>query len=346
MFEGDMARKRNLVDYGFRLPSCMDNRPLNFGEFKQRIGQTVYLSATPGPYELKLTRGVVEQIIRPTGLIDPQVEVRKTEGQIDDLMEEIQQRVERGQRVLVTTLTKRMAEDLTKYLESFDIKVQYLHSDVDTLKRVELLRGLRMGEFDVIVGINLLREGLDLPEVSLVAILDADKQGFLRSFRSLIQTIGRAARNVEGRVIMYADSITEQMEQASDETNRRRIRQIEYNRIHNINPQPLIKKIADVLDMVDREQMDNNRNYSKFRGTGSKSSLNPVAASIATLNSDFAESMPQLRTKAQTLEEIEYEIRILTDQMREFAGKLQFELAARLRDQIVELKKEYKQFSQ
>ena len=256
MYEGDASRKRTLVDHGFRLPSALDNRPLKWDEFLERIGQTVYLSATPGPYELSQADGVVEQIIRPTGLIDPQIVVKETKGQIDDLMDEINLRVERDERVLVTTLTKRMAEDLTEYLLDHGVKVEYLHSDVDTLRRVELMTELRRGVFDVLVGINLLREGLDLPEVSLVSILDADKEGFLRSNRSLIQTIGRAARNVSGEVHMYADKITGSMQYAIDETNRRREIQIAHNKKHGIDPQPLRKRIADITDQLAREDAD------------------------------------------------------------------------------------------
>ncbi|MFR9286908.1 excinuclease ABC subunit UvrB [Varibaculum cambriense] len=252
MFHGDMSRKRTLVDYGFRLPSAMDNRPLKWEEFQERIGQTVYLSATPGPYEMERSDGVVEQIIRPTGLVDPKIVVKPTEGQIDDLMEEILVRSEKNERVLVTTLTKKMAEDLTEYLAERGVLVEYLHSDVDTLRRVELLRELRMGKFNVLVGINLLREGLDLPEVSLVSILDADKEGFLRSTTSLIQTVGRAARNVSGEVHMYADQVTDSMRAAIEETERRRDKQLAYNREHGIDPQPLRKKIADVTDMLAR----------------------------------------------------------------------------------------------
>ena len=256
MYEGDMSRKRTLVEHGFRLPSAMDNRPLRWEEFVDRIGQTVYLSATPGPYELGRGSGTVEQIIRPTGLVDPQVVVKPTKGQIDDLVHEIRERAERNERVLVTTLTKKMSEDLTDYLLELGIRVRYLHSEVDTLRRVELLRELRMGEFDVLVGINLLREGLDLPEVSLVSILDADKEGFLRSGTSLIQTIGRAARNVSGEVHMYADKITPSMEHAIEETNRRREKQVAYNTERGLDPQPLRKKIADILDSLAREDAD------------------------------------------------------------------------------------------
>ena len=264
MYEGDMSRKRTLVEHGFRLPSAMDNRPLKFDEFTQRIGQTVYLSATPGSYETERVHGVVEQIIRPTGLVDPEIIVKPTRGQIDDLMGEIRTRVDRGDRVLVTTLTKKMAEDLTDYLMEHGIRTRYLHSEIDTLKRIELLKELRMGEFDVLVGINLLREGLDLPEVSLVAILDADKEGFLRSERSLIQTVGRAARNVNGQVIMYADQITDSMQVAIDETNRRRDIQMAYNKEHGIDPQPLRKKIGDITEMLAREGADTDELVEKF----------------------------------------------------------------------------------
>lgn len=281
MYEGDMSRKRNLVDFGFRLPSAMDNRPLKWDEFLERIGQTVYLSATPGKYELGKADGYVQQIIRPTGLVDPEVVVKPTKGQIDDLLDEIRIRTAKDERVLVTTLTKRMAEDLTDYLMGHGVKVEYLHSDVDTLRRVELLRELRMGVFDVLVGINLLREGLDLPEVSLVSILDADKEGFLRSSTSLIQTIGRAARNVSGQVHMYADKITDSMAQAIDETNRRRAIQVKYNKDHGIDPQPLRKRIADITDQLAKEDADtqellNNNRLAKGGKRGKSSDRKSV----------------------------------------------------------------------
>ena len=339
MFEGDMSRKRTLVEHGFRLPSAMDNRPLKWDEFTERIGQTVYLSATPGSYELDRSDGVVEQIIRPTGLVDPKVVVKPTQGQVDDLLEQIRERVERDERVLVTTLTKKMAEDLTTYLAERGVKVEYLHSDVDTLRRVELLRELRLGTFDVLVGINLLREGLDLPEVSLVSILDADKEGFLRSTRSLIQTIGRAARNVSGEVHMYADDITDSMRAAIDETERRREIQIAYNTEHGIDPKPLRKKIADVTDMLAREEVDTAEllegGYRRER----------VANDIrADEMASFAGREGSTRTReelAQMAEsDLEALIRQLSDRMMEAAQDLQFELAARLRDELSELKKE------
>ena len=330
MFEGDMSRKRTLVDYGFRLPSAMDNRPLKWDEFTERIGQTVYLSATPGPYELERSDGVVEQIIRPTGLVDPLVVVKPTEGQIDDLLEQVRLRVERDERVLVTTLTKKMAEELTTYLAERGIKVEYLHSDVDTLRRVELLRELRLGTFDVLVGINLLREGLDLPEVSLVSILDADKEGFLRSTRSLIQTIGRAARNVSGEVHMYADNMTDSMNAAISETMRRREIQIAYNKEHGIDPQPLRKRISDVTDMLAREQVDTQTllegGYRKEKSTRERTS--------ATAGGPAA--TPGQRAEAELAELIEE----LSAQMMTAAQHLQFEVAARLRDEIEDLKKE------
>ena len=317
MFEGDMSRKRNLVEFGFRLPSAVDNRPLTFDEFEQRVGQTVYLSATPGNYEVAAAGGeYVEQVIRPTGLVDPKVTVKPTQGQIDDLIDEVRERTKKDERVLVTTLTKRMAEDLTDYLLEHGIRVRYLHSDIDTLQRIELLRQLRLGEYDVLVGINLLREGLDLPEVSLVAILDADKEGFLRSTTSLIQTIGRAARNVSGEVIMYADKITESMERAIDETERRREKQIAYNKEMGIDPQPLRKKIADILDQVYENE-----------GTGDGES---DPASIV--------DAPDVSTMAA--DEVQKLIDDLSQQMAAAARELKFELAGRLRDEIADLKKE------
>lgn len=330
MFEGDMSRKRTLVDYGFRLPSAMDNRPLKWDEFTQRIGQTVYLSATPGPYELERSDGVVEQIIRPTGLVDPLVVVKPTEGQIDDLLEQVRVRVERDERVLVTTLTKKMAEELTTYLAERGVKVEYLHSDVDTLRRVELLRELRLGTFDVLVGINLLREGLDLPEVSLVSILDADKEGFLRSTRSLIQTIGRAARNVSGEVHMYADNMTDSMNEAISETMRRREIQIAYNKEHGIDPQPLRKKISDVTDMLAREQVDTQTLLEGgYRKEKSKRERSDATGGGRVVTSGR-------RAEAELAELIEE----LSAQMMTAAQHLQFEVAARLRDEIEDLKKE------
>ncbi|MFN8127689.1 MAG: excinuclease ABC subunit UvrB [Candidatus Nanopelagicales bacterium] len=333
MYEGDMSRKRTLVEHGFRLPSAMDNRPLRWEEFVDRIGQTVYLSATPGPYELARVHGdVVEQVIRPTGLVDPEIIVKPTRGQIDDLMEQITTRAERDERVLVTTLTKKMAEDLTDYLLENGVRVRYLHSEVDTLRRVELLRELRLGEFDVLVGINLLREGLDLPEVSLVSILDADKEGFLRSERSLIQTIGRAARNVSGQVHMYADTITDSMRTAIDETNRRRAKQIAYNTERGLDPQPIRKKIADITDMLAREDADTQEllagsGRGLSRGVGPKATVPDIGRHAASLA-----SMP-----AQDLADL---IDQLTQAMHTAAEELQFEVAARYRDEISELKKE------
>lgn len=317
MFEGDMSRKRNLVEFGFRLPSAVDNRPLTFDEFEQRVGQTVYMSATPGDFELTSSDGeYVEQVIRPTGLVDPKVTVKPTKGQIDDLIDEVRTRISQQERVLVTTLTKRMAEDLTDYLLEQGIKVRYLHSDIDTLQRVELLRQLRLGEFDVLVGINLLREGLDLPEVSLVAILDADKEGFLRSTTSLIQTIGRAARNVSGEVIMYADKITDSMQEAIEETERRREKQIAYNKEHGIDPQPLRKKIADILDQV-------------YEDDGDEES-----------NSDPSTVVEKRDISSMATDEVQALIDDLSAQMGAAARELKFELAGRLRDEIADLKKE------
>ncbi len=350
MYEGDMSRKRMLVDHGFRLPSAMDNRPLKFEEFVDRIGQTVYLSATPGSYEMGRTKGdFVEQVIRPTGLIDPEVVVKPTKGQIDDLVHEIRERAERDERVLVTTLTKKMAEDLTDYLLELGIRVRYLHSEVDTLRRVELLRELRMGEFDVLVGINLLREGLDLPEVSLVSILDADKEGFLRSGTSLIQTIGRAARNVSGQVHMYADTVTPSMSNAIDETNRRRAKQVAYNTEHGIDPQPLRKRIADITDLLSREAADTDdmlggsgrvqsRGKSPVpgrsgRGTGGRG-LSPGVLGVGTHAGGGLDASVLPRAELADL------IQQLNEQMLAAARDLQFEVAARLRDEINELKKE------
>jgi len=332
MFEGDMSRKRTLVEHGFRLPSAMDNRPLTFDEFLGRVGQTVYLSATPGPYELGRGHGVVEQIIRPTGLIDPEVVVKPTKGQIDDLIHEIRQRAERDERVLVTTLTKKMAEDLTDYLLELGMRVRYLHSEVDTLRRVELLRELRLGEYDVLVGINLLREGLDLPEVSLVSILDADKEGFLRSSRSLIQTIGRAARNVSGQVHMYADSVTASMEQAIDETNRRRQKQVDYNTEHGIDPTPLRKRISDITELLAREDADTE---TVLGGSGRAQSRGKSPVPGLLLKNAGIEEFTAL--PARDLADL---VGQLTDQMHAAAADLQFEVAARLRDEISELKKE------
>ncbi|MDU4028458.1 MAG: excinuclease ABC subunit UvrB [Varibaculum cambriense] len=335
MFHGDMSRKRTLVDYGFRLPSAMDNRPLKWEEFQERIGQAVYLSATPGTYELERSDGVVEQIVRPTGLVDPKIVVKPTDGQIDDLMEEILVRSEKNERVLVTTLTKKMAEDLTEYLAERGVLVEYLHSDVDTLRRVELLRELRMGKFNVLVGINLLREGLDLPEVSLVSILDADKEGFLRSTTSLIQTVGRAARNVSGEVHMYADQVTDSMRAAIEETERRREKQLAYNREHGIDPQPLRKKIADVTDMLAREEIDTESLLGTgYRGAGS----GPDAQTRRQTGQDVRERLAN--QNESSLAEL---IAELTAQMQEAARQLQFEVAARLRDEVQDLKKELRQ---
>ena len=325
MHEGDAARKRTLVEHGFRLPSAMDNRPLKFAEFLDRCGQKVYLSATPGKYELeKCKNDVVEQVIRPTGLIDPKIVVKPIKGQIDDLVNEIRIRAEKNERVLVTTLTKKMSEDLTDYMLGLGVKVRYLHSEVDTLRRVELLRELRTGEYDVLIGINLLREGLDLPEVSLVAILDADKEGFLRSTTSLIQTIGRAARNVSGEVHMYADNMTKSMTNAIDETNRRRVKQVTYNTEHGIDPTPLRKKIADITDLIAKEIDDTEDLTATSKKIGFTSGI----------QSKNAHSLPR--------QELIALIESLTQQMKSAASELSFELAARLRDEIRELKRELK----
>jgi excinuclease ABC subunit B len=313
MYEGDMTRKRTLVEHGFRLPSAVDNRPLTFDEFTGRVDQAVFMSATPGPHELQASKRVVEQIVRPTGLVDPKVEVRPTRGQVDDLIEEIRRRAERDERVLVTTLTKKMAEDLTDYLIEMGLRVRYLHSEVDTIQRIEILRDLRLGEFDVLVGINLLREGLDLPEVSLVAILDADKEGFLRSDTSLIQTIGRAARNVEGTVLMYADEVTDSMRRAISETQRRRKIQLEYNREHGIDPQTIRKKVSDILLTIQAEGQGAPKPERKRR----------------------RREHPELPR-----EELGRLIRTLEEEMHEAAKDLRFEYAARLRDEVRDLRKE------
>ena len=336
-YEGDKSRKDTLVEHGFRLPSAMDNRPLRFEEFTERVNQVLFMSATPSQYERDMSTAVVEQVVRPTGLIDPEVIVKPTKGQIDDLLNEIRRREERGERTLVTTLTKKMAEDLTDYLLELGIRVRYLHSEIDTLERVEILRSLRLGEFDVLVGINLLREGLDLPEVQLVAILDADKEGFLRSSRSLIQTIGRAARNVSGEVHMYADTMTDSMKEAIDETERRRAKQIAYNEANGIDPQPLRKKIADILDQVYREADDTDaveiggsgRNASRGRRAQGAPGR---AVSAGVFEGRDTTSMPRA--------ELADLIKDLTEQMMAAARDLQFELAARFRDEIADLKKE------
>jgi excinuclease ABC subunit B len=329
MYEGDASRKRTLVEHGFRLPSALDNRPLKWPEFLERVGQTLYLSATPGKYEMEKVGGdVVEQVIRPTGLVDPAIIIKPIKGQIDDLLEEINIRAAKNERVLVTTLTKKMSEDLTDYLQERGVRVRYLHSEVDTLRRVELLRELRMGDYDVLIGINLLREGLDLPEVSLVSILDADKEGFLRSATSLIQTIGRAARNVSGEVHMYADNITRSMALAIDETNRRRAKQVAYNLERGVDPQPLRKKIADITDLINRESEDTTDLLAGEKGSGKGS----AGALSVGLNAKGVISLPRKDLVAL--------IGSLTDQMRSAAGDLQFEVAARLRDEIRILKKE------
>jgi excinuclease ABC subunit B len=326
-YEGDRSRKVTLVDHGFRLPSAMDNRPLRFNEFTEKVGQVVFMSATPSPYELEVSGQVVEQIVRPTGLVDPEVIVKPTKGQIDDLVAEIREREEKGARVLVTTLTKKMAEDLTDYLLELDVRVRYLHSEVDTLERVEILRSLRLGEYDVLVGINLLREGLDLPEVSLVAILDADKEGFLRSSTSLIQTIGRAARNVEGQVIMYADQVTDSMRHAISETNRRRKAQLEYNTAHGIDPQSIRKSVTDILAMV--RARDGGDDAPSQRGRGRRRGQRSAVFELSGVPPD------ELGRLIQSLQE----------EMHEASKELRFEEAARLRDEITELKRELKAVS-
>jgi len=330
MYMGDSSRKRTLVEHGFRLPSALDNRPLRFEEFLERTGQTVYLSATPAKYELEKSDGVVEQIIRPTGLVDPQIVVKPAKGQIDDLLDEIRTRTEKNERVLVTTLTKRLAEEVTEYFTEMGVRVRYLHSDVDTLRRVELLRELRQGIFDVLVGINLLREGLDLPEVSLVAILDADKEGFLRSTTSLIQTIGRAARNVNGEVHMYADVMTKSMTRAIDETNRRRDKQIAYNKKMGVDPQPLRKKIADITDSLQREEVDTEKLVAELSMQSNKKA------------GTKARGRPAIGAAGQ--QEILKTVLELDAQMKLAASELKFELAARIRDEISELKKELRAF--
>ncbi|MGH8791910.1 MAG: excinuclease ABC subunit UvrB [Stackebrandtia sp.] len=340
LYDGVASRKRTLVDHGFRLPSAVDNRPLRFDEFRARVGQSVYMSATPGPWEMEQTGGqFAEQVIRPTGLVDPKVNVRPTKGQIDDLMHEIRGRAEANERVLVTTLTKKMAEDLTDYFLDNDIRVRYLHSEVDTLRRVELLRELRSGEFDVLVGINLLREGLDLPEVSLVAILDADKEGFLRSGTSLIQTIGRAARNVSGEVIMYADKVTDSMRKALDETDRRRDKQLAHNTAHGIDPQPLRKRIGDILDDIyseaeDAETLVGGSGRQRSRGKAPVPGVRSRTGAIVGVG----EGAPR--------EELEAMVSSLNEQMLAAARDLQFEVAARYRDEIAELKRELRQFDE
>ncbi|WP_432545137.1 excinuclease ABC subunit UvrB [Kineococcus sp. SYSU DK002] len=345
MYEGDMSRKRTLVDFGFRLPSAMDNRPLRWEEFLERVGQTVYLSATPGDYELSRGDGVVEQIIRPTGLVDPEVVVKPTKGQIDDLLHEISLRTAKDERVLVTTLTKKMAEDLTDYFLDQGVRVRYLHSEVDTLRRVELLRELRQGEYDVLVGINLLREGLDLPEVSLVAILDADKEGFLRSSKSLIQTIGRAARNVSGQVHMYADRITPSMAEAIEETNRRREKQVAYNTERGVDPQPLRKKIADITDLIAREDADTAELLAAAQGGSGRSQSRgkaptPAKAGARGKGKNVGREVGPAPREGLPQADLAQLIQELTDQMHSAAAELQFELAARLRDEVGDLKKE------
>jgi len=328
-YEGDRSRKDTLVDHGFRLPSAMDNRPLRFEEFIEKVNQVVFLSATPSPYELETSGRIVEQIVRPTGLVDPEVIVRPTKGQIDDLVAEIREREGRDQRVLVTTLTKKMSEDLTDYLVELGVRVRYLHSEVDTLERVEILRSLRLGEFDVLVGINLLREGLDLPEVSLVSILDADKEGFLRSETSLIQMIGRAARNVDGQVVMYADQVTDSMRKAISETNRRRQRQLIYNQEHGIDPQTIRKKVTDILEMVRARDLGDDAPAARGRGRRGRAPARSAVFDLAGVAPD------ELGRLIQTLQE----------EMHEAAKDLRFEEAARLRDEITELRRELRAVS-
>ncbi|HZR14160.1 MAG TPA: excinuclease ABC subunit UvrB [Acidimicrobiia bacterium] len=331
-YEGDRSRKETLVEHGFRLPSALDNRPLRFEEFIEKVNQVVFMSATPGPYEMEMSTQVVEQVVRPTGLVDPEVQVRPTKGQIDDLVAEIRSRTERDQRVLVTTLTKKMAEDLTDYLLELGIRVRYLHSEVDTLERVEILRALRLGEFDVLVGINLLREGLDLPEVSLVAILDADKEGFLRSETSLIQTIGRAARNVEGQVVMYADQFTDSMRRAISETNRRRKKQLDHNAEHGIDPQTVRKKVSDILEMVRARGGEEEAPARRGRGRGRQRAAAGARSAVFELTDLPPDDLGRL-------------IQTLQEEMHEAAKDLRFEEAARLRDEISELKRELREFA-
>ncbi|MGZ4209574.1 MAG: excinuclease ABC subunit UvrB [Actinomycetota bacterium] len=319
MYEGDMTRKRTLVEHGFRLPSAMDNRPLKFEEWLKKVRQVVFLSATPGPYELKVSKQVVEQVVRPTGLVDPEVIIRPTKGQIDDLIEEIRRRAEAGERTLVTTLTKKMAEDLTEYLVESGLRVRYMHSETDTIQRIELLRDLRLGEYDTLIGINLLREGLDLPEVSLVAILDADKEGFLRSETSLIQTIGRAARNVSGQVIMYADEVTDSMKRAINETNRRRQKQVKHNAEHGIEPATIRKRVSDILQSA---------------GIASETSAPYTEKKKKKISRDLT-GLPK--------DELPRLIQALEEEMREAARELRFEYAARLRDEVNELKRELRE---
>jgi excinuclease ABC subunit B len=331
-YEGDRSRKETLVEHGFRLPSALDNRPLRFEEFMKHVNQIVFMSATPGDYEIKTSKQVVEQIVRPTGLVDPEVIVKPTKGQIDDLVAEINARADAEQRVLVTTLTKKMAEDLTDYLIELGVRVRYLHSEIDTLERVEILRSLRLGEFDVLVGINLLREGLDLPEVSLVAILDADKEGFLRSDTSLIQTMGRAARNVEGQVVMYADQVTDSMRRAISETNRRRKKQLEYNAEHGIDPQTIRKKVTDILEMVRAREGEEDTAPARGRGRGRGRGRALARSAVFQLEGVAPDDVGKL-------------IQTLQDEMHDAAKDLRFEEAARLRDEIAELKRELREVS-